>query len=110
MTSGSTQRFGSCRTEPGVVRDDLRPVGLCGGSCIGVDCGDGRLQLVRPGAADCEAPAYERVPLGDEPVVPERAVLVCQAHQRAVLVDAGSSSCLREQHESEQPDGFGLVG
>ena len=98
------------RVELVVEGDDLRPVGCLGGGGVGVDGGDGRLDLERPGLVAAQAGADEVVPFGDERAVPPGAVLVGEADHRSVGGGAGRLPSLGEQHEREEADGFGLVG
>ena len=93
-----------------VERDDLGPVGRRAGRGVGVDGGDGRLDLERPGLVAAQAGPDEVVALGDEAAIPARAVLVGEADHRPVGSGARGSPGLGEQHEREEADGFGLVG
>ncbi len=93
-----------------VEGDDLGPVGCRGGGGVGVDGGDGGLDLERAGLVAAQAGAHEGVAFGDEHAVPPRAVLVGEADHRAVGGGAGRPPGFGEQHEGEQADRFGLVG
>ena len=53
-----------------VQGDDLGPVGGCRRRCIGVDGGDGGLDLMRPRPVAIETAPYELVAFGDESAVP----------------------------------------
>ena len=98
------------RVELVVEGDDLRPVGGVGGGGVGVDGGDGGLDLERSGLVAAQAGADEVVAFGDERAVPQGAVLVGETDHRSVGGGAGRLPGFGEQHEGEEPDGFGLVG
>ncbi len=67
-------RVGAHGVELVVEGDDLGPVGCGGGGGVGVDRGDGRLDLERAGLVAAQAGAHEGVSFGDERAVPLRAV------------------------------------
>jgi hypothetical protein len=92
-----------------VELEDLAPVGVLGGGGVGVDGVDGGLELVRTRLVAAEATAYEILALVDQRAVPEVAVLVGEADQRAVGSDPGRAAGLLEEHQGEQTDCLGLV-
>jgi hypothetical protein len=93
-----------------VQLEDLTPVGLRGGRGVAVHGVDGRLDLVRAGSVAAEAAPDDRLPLGDELTIPERAVLVGEEHHRPVGCRACGASRLGEQEQREEAECFGLVG
>ena len=86
--ASATARFsvtvgpGATRLEQPIERQDLRPVGRCGGRCLVVERGDRRLQLVRAEASGGERCSDQRDALRDRRAVPERAVLLGERHER----------------------------
>ncbi len=70
---------------------------------------DGRLDLVRAGAAPAQAAADQRLALGDQPLVPPAAVLVGEQDQVPAGVRAGRAAGLGKQHEGEQAQRLRLV-
>lgn len=75
-----------------------------------MDRGYSGLQLERAGLAAAQARSYELVAFTDQRPVPTAAVLVGEANHRPVGSHASGAAGLREQHQREQPDGFGFIG
>ena len=103
-------RAGSQLGELVVERDDLCPVGRRRGGGVGVDGGDGGVDLIRAGLVASKTCPHQLMPFGDEVAVPQVAVLVGESDHRAVRVGAGGSAGVGEQHEGEQAGRFGFVG
>ena len=76
----------------------------------GVERGDGRLDLVRPGAAQGQGGVEHRQPLVDGGAVPARAVLLLERHALARSRHPGLPPRVVQQHEGQQPTRLGLVG
>ena len=75
-----------------------------------MDRGDRRLELVRTRLVAAQAGPDEFVALVDEAAIPARPVLVGEADQRPVGTGPRRSPGLGEQHQGEEPNGFGFVG
>ena len=71
---------------------DLLPVRRLGGRRVGVDRGDGGLDLERARPVATEAGPHERVSFVDRGPVPEGAVLIREANERTVDRRAGRSA------------------
>ncbi len=72
--------------------------------------GDGRLDLVRPGAAPADGPLHDPGSFVDLLPVPPAPVLILEEHQLASSRDPGVPPGVLEQHQREQAEGLGLVG
>ena len=92
-----------------VPADDLHPVGLLGPERIGVQSRDGglRLELAEPVPRECGLQHGDA--FGDEPGVPERAVLLGERDQFAVGPGPGRTTRVVQEHQRQQPGGL-LVG
>jgi hypothetical protein len=93
-----------------VPLDDLRPVGLLGRPRVGVERGDGGLGLVLAEAIAGERRLQYVHALGDQPGVPQAAVLFGQGHQPVLGVGPGRAPCVVQQHEREQARHLLVVG
>ena len=96
-------------TELAIERGDLRPVGARRTRRLGVDGGDGRLELVRPWRPPAQRPLDERHALLDGDAVPEVAILVLQHHEVAIDVLARRASGIVQHEQGQETEDLRLV-
>jgi hypothetical protein len=102
-------RVVGCLPQELVQGEDLRPVGGLGGRGFVVDGGDGRLQLVGAGSLAAQGAGDQLHAFGDRGGVPQCA-LVRPWDQLPAGAGARGAASVGEQHEGEQPGGFGVAG
>jgi hypothetical protein len=95
--------------QPVVEQPDLAPVRVLVVRGLGVQRGDGRLDLVGAGPAQSEGPVEQAGGLGDQGLVPASPVLVGQPDQAAPPVEPGRGPGLVQQHQREKAQDFRLV-
>ena len=77
---------------------------------VGVDGVDRRLDLVRPGTIAAQAVADDALAFREQRPIPRAAVLIAEADEQAVGVDARGAAGVNQQHQRQQPEGLVLAG
>ena len=93
-----------------VEGDNLRPVGLVEGCCVGVHGADRGLELVGAGLVSAQTAADDRLAFFDPSPVPACAILVAEQHERAVGSRARRASGFGQEQQGEQAGNLRLVG
>ncbi len=70
---------------------------------------DRRLNLIGPAAAMPHRLVDQRQPLRDHLLIPQRAVLVVEQHQRAAGVETGRRAGMLQQQQRRQAHDLGLA-
>ena len=95
--------------EGSIEQINLRPIGVFGPGGAGMQRGDCRLDLIRPAAAVAHGFVDQRQTLSDHLLVPQRAILIIEQHQRAVGIEARRGSRVLQQQQRSQPHDLGLA-
>src|SRR6202030_1271046 len=89
---------------------DLGPIGLVESIRMGVNRGDGGLELIRTHMLQAKRGFDEMESLLHLLTIPERAILFFQRDQLTRGVDSGVAPGVVKEHEREQSEGFRVPG
>ena len=95
--------------QQGIELVDLGPVGLLEPHRMGMDAGNGGLDLIGAGAPVAERLLHQRMAFGDQLAIPEAAILIFEQHDGALRIEARPRSRMLEKQERRQPHDLGLA-